>query len=432
MSKHERWLRQEVAQWRSDGLVDDALAQRILARYPATSPSSWAWIILPALGALLGGLGVILFFAYNWQAMPKAVKLALVFGALAATHGAGLQLARRPDANRALVEGLHALGTMLFGAGIWLVAQIYHIDEHYPNAFVVWSLGALALAWAMPSVVQAYLALLLITFWAGLEAIKFHRPMHGAPVLVLLGVLPLALWQRSPALLASALAVLFVATALSIAWLDGDAVLPLLYLMGAAAVFAAVPMRTTRFAAADGPLHAIGLLVVLGCSFVLSFPSMAGIVRHVDFERPEQMIYFGMAGAALAAGLGAAAVLVRNERARIDAYRGWQLVLVGIGVAVVIAGTLFRIKGGWIIALPFNVVVLGLALLLILQGSAQLRAQLVGAGCVLFALVTIGRYADLFTSLLVRSAVFVVLGIALFWVGMFYARRRRHLQASTP
>ena len=39
------------------------------------------------------------------------------------------------------------LGTLFFGAGIWLVAQIYHIDEHFPNGFLIWGLGALALAW---------------------------------------------------------------------------------------------------------------------------------------------------------------------------------------------------------------------------------------------------------------------------------------------
>ena len=88
----------------------------------------------------------ILFFAYNWAAIPKFLKLALVFAALVTSHGAALWVTRRNPANHSLVEGLHILGTMMFGAGIWLIAQIYHIDEHYPNAFLVWGLGALGLA----------------------------------------------------------------------------------------------------------------------------------------------------------------------------------------------------------------------------------------------------------------------------------------------
>jgi uncharacterized membrane protein len=82
--------------------------------------------------------------------------------------------------------------------------------------------------------------------------------------------------------------------------------------------------------------------------------------------------------------------------------------------------------------ISFNVIVLGFAALLILEGSERLRPRLVGAGCLLFAMIAIGRYADLFTSLLVRAAVFVALGVALFLVGNFYARSRRRSQGAQP
>ena len=59
-----------------------------------------------------------------------------------------------------LVGGVYgvSLGTMFFGAGIWLIAQVYHIDEHYPNGFLLWGLGALAMAWALRSIPQAIVA----------------------------------------------------------------------------------------------------------------------------------------------------------------------------------------------------------------------------------------------------------------------------------
>jgi uncharacterized membrane protein len=63
----------------------------------------------------------------------------------------GRALGRCSPERTGLIGGLHLLGTMMFGAGIWLIAQIYHIDEHYPNALLIWSLGALGLAWALPS-----------------------------------------------------------------------------------------------------------------------------------------------------------------------------------------------------------------------------------------------------------------------------------------
>ncbi|MDH3320202.1 MAG: DUF2157 domain-containing protein [Betaproteobacteria bacterium] len=426
MSKHLQWLKQELAQWRAEGLVDAALAQRILARYPAVAERNWSRIIFSAIGATLVGLGVILFFAYNWQELPKAAKLALAIGALVVAHGGAMAVARRANASHGLVEGLHVLGTMLFGAGIWLVAQIYHIDEHYPNAFLVWSLGALALAWAMPSMVQALLALFLVTFWAGVELFDFHTAVHGAPLLVVLGVLPLAWWRRSPALLFFALAVLYLVTAFAAGASDAKMLLPLLFLMGAAALVTGAAAPATDFPAAGGPLSTLGLLVVLGCSYLLSFRDAAGLLRKVDFSKPGVVIYLGAAGAALALAL---VLLARGRLAQLDGYRRWQLGLVGVGLIIVLASVfLLAGGGGWPVVLSFNAIVLGLAALLILEGSEHLRPKLVAAGCLLFALVAIGRYADLFTSLLVRAAVFVVLGASLFFVGNFYSRSRRRAQ----
>lgn len=429
MSTHLEWLKQEVARWRAEGLVDEALAGRILARYATPAERNWGRIVFSAIGAVLVGLGVILFFAYNWQDLPKAAKLALVIGALALAHASALWIGRRPDASRGLVEGLHVLGTMLFGAGIWLVAQIYHIDEHYPNAFLVWSAGALAMAWAMPSIVQALLALFLVTFWAGVEAFEFHMPVHGAPLAVVLGVLPLAWWRRSPALLFAGLAVLFVVTAFAIAGISAKPLLQLLFLMAAAALVAGAAAPGTGFAAARGPLRAVGLLVIVGCSYLLTFKDLAGMLRKVDFTNPGIAIYFGAAGAALA---GALVMLARLRDAQLDRYALWQLATLALGLALVAASLFLPFGKGaaWPVALLFNVVVLGYSALLILEGSERLRPKLVGLGCLLFAMVAIGRYADLFTSLLVRSAVFVALGVALFLVGNFYARSRRRAQGA--
>jgi uncharacterized membrane protein len=430
VSRQHRWLRQEVARWRAEGLVDEALVQRLLARYPETTERGWGRIVLSALGAVLVGLGVILVFAYNWQAIPKAVKLALAFGALAAAHGAAMARDRRQPPNRALVEGLHALGTMLFGAAIWLVAQIYHIDEHYPNAFLVWSLGALALAWAMPSLVQALLALFLVAFWAGVEVFQFRAAMHAAPLLVAAGVLPLAWRRRSPALLFWALAVLVAVTAFAVAGIDFDPLVALLYVTGAAILIASIAAPETSFPEAERPLHAVGLFVVLACNFVLSFPGLAGYLGRQHFARPELAAYLGVAATLFAASLAAAAWrLSRGGWGRLDAYRHGQAALIAVGVAIVAGCMLAHVKGGgWAVALPFNVIGLALATLLILEGSARLQPRLVGAGCLYFALITVSRYADLFGSLLARAAVFVALGVGLFLVGNFYARNRRRAQ----
>ena len=91
---------------------------------------------------------------------------------------------------------------VIFGAGIFLVAQIYHIDEHFPNAFIIWALGALALAWAMPSIAQGILAAVLVSIWCGSESIAFSASMNSGPLIIVALLGSLAYVKRSRVLLA--------------------------------------------------------------------------------------------------------------------------------------------------------------------------------------------------------------------------------------
>jgi uncharacterized membrane protein len=182
MSKEIRWLYAESERWVREGILSAEQAARLRALYPAPTPTRpWATLIFCGLGAVIVGLGVILLFAYNWHAMPKIAKLVTVFAALAAAHAGGLYLFQAKPRYRAMGEALTVAGTMLFGAGIWLVAQIYHIDEHFPTGFLIWGLGAFLLAWTLPSIFQALVALALLTIWAGTESTAFSTPVHRLP-----------------------------------------------------------------------------------------------------------------------------------------------------------------------------------------------------------------------------------------------------------
>lgn len=55
MSNHQRWLKNEVARWRADGLIDEAIAQRILARHPDATGRGWGRIVFSAKGLFIRG-----------------------------------------------------------------------------------------------------------------------------------------------------------------------------------------------------------------------------------------------------------------------------------------------------------------------------------------------------------------------------------------
>src|SRR5262249_17346016 len=150
-------------------------------------------------------------------------------------------------------------------------------------------------------------------------------------------VLPLAWWRRSPALLFCTLAVLFVVTAFAVGGIDARAVLPLLFLLSTAVLFAGATARASAFAAADCPLHPLGLLVALGCSYALSFPAVARELGRVNFDKAGIVVYFAVVAVALMAAIGGGLVVARRVWAQTDIYRRWQWLLVGAGIVIVVA-----------------------------------------------------------------------------------------------
>jgi hypothetical protein len=220
-------------------------------------------------------LGVILLFAYNWDKMHKFAKLGVVFGTMTAAHGTGLWLRRR-ESLRGFAESTLLLGTMLFGAGIWLVAQIYHISAHYPNAFFVWAAAALLLAWALPSVAQGLLATVLLAVWACAEVGSFGNHLVVAPLLVLLGTGWLAWRLRSPVLLAAAVVSFAVAAAAGFSS-TGNSVYMVLFSVAVSYGSLAWLVRGDQaFPSAHAILRLAGMVLYFPLLFILTFLDAAG------------------------------------------------------------------------------------------------------------------------------------------------------------
>lgn len=100
---------------------------------------------LGLLGALVAGFGVILFFAANWSDIPRPLRVLLLLAAVVAFFAAGFalrELLGRPNIGHACIF----LGTVLFGAAVFLVGQMHHVEAHDPLGFLLWSVGALAIA----------------------------------------------------------------------------------------------------------------------------------------------------------------------------------------------------------------------------------------------------------------------------------------------
>lgn len=176
-------LRHELPGWAGRGWLTPDGQAAILdeAEARAARGLNLIPIALAAIGALTLGAGIILFFAANWDAMPKIAKLAVLFGSMWIAYAiAARGLSASAGASRVIAQAMLLLGVILFGANIQLIAQIYHIDTHYPNGILLWTLGALAIVWLVPSQPVAVAGLALATLWSGMEIgdfdVRFHWP----------------------------------------------------------------------------------------------------------------------------------------------------------------------------------------------------------------------------------------------------------------
>jgi uncharacterized membrane protein len=145
-----RLLKRELAadahEWVNDRLISRQQAEQILARYGATyreggKNRDQGYLILMSLAALMIGLGFIIVVGANWDEIPRWLRMGIVVVTVLVTNGIGYLKYKRGQTGTA--GAVLLLGSLFFGAAIMLIAQIYHLGEHFPDGIFLWALGVI-------------------------------------------------------------------------------------------------------------------------------------------------------------------------------------------------------------------------------------------------------------------------------------------------
>ena len=216
----QKKLRRETPKWVEAGIIDAEQQEKILAHYTPRSIDLTQRLpaIVIGLATLLVGLGILLFYAANWRTMPPPFKLFQVFSLIVATYGASYYCFVIRPAWAKLGRVFLLLGMVSFGAGIALVAQIYHISAHPSKGVLAWSLGGLATAWVMKERWGYYLGALLLYIWNFWEYFEYFNPNY---VFVLGPLLLLFLFYRGQekiGVLVSVLGLIFWVQQIHLSW----------------------------------------------------------------------------------------------------------------------------------------------------------------------------------------------------------------------
>lgn len=145
-------LSDQLRRWLQAELIDADMAEAIQrwedSQLNQSKHSSVRHLTVPIrltilLGSLLLAAGLLLFVSAHWDQMPPLWRVSLLLFIVIALHACGAWFSER---FQLMALGLHAVGTMAFGAGVFLCAQIFHLDVlwSFRWGLLLWSFGAAA------------------------------------------------------------------------------------------------------------------------------------------------------------------------------------------------------------------------------------------------------------------------------------------------
>lgn len=387
-------LARESELWVAEGLVSAEQAAALRSRYAEAGvaaqeePRSRAVAALALIGAIAVGLGVIGFFAANWDAMSHGVRLTLLTGAIVASYAGAFYLRERTGRLPRVGEALYLLGVILFGSALFLVGQMYNVEAHDPLALLIWGAGATATALVVRSRPVAWASLLILTGWVGFE-------------------LGTAIDDSGDNWAAFPVVAVFYGCAL--------------YGLATAALGRLPPgwFLVSGFAPAG---RRLGALLAPSGLFVFTFSEAADELGEAGDS----------VGAGLKVGLFLFALVALASAAVLALTRRRSALYEAAAVAVAVVSLLFAVLvggDGTAYALLFNLILAVVVLGAIYAGYVTDEPWLVNLGVAFVAIDLIGRYFDVFWSALPRSAGMIGAGVLILAIAYLLERQRKQLLA---
>lgn len=393
-------LQKEVEEWKAEGLVQPDQAHALLARYglvpgqtSRTLRRSRIVYVLAVLGAVLIGVGVILVMGANWQYLPKWFRLALLICATAASYHCGYRMAYRSQTYPKVGMGLLLLGSLLWGASIFLVAQMYHLggEGGETAAVLYWFIGVLPLAYILLSPLHLVLSLVIGTVWLGMMLnLTFGEPYGAPPQMYAMFALGVGIF-------------LYAFGRLHSAWAAVRRLAPAYRWFGVTFIFGALYAFSFR-----------GLLewgTGIGGSYGTSAYVLYWVWRSLMLT---------------AAGAATLALFLREgQRDRASFYEG--LALLGF-LFLCAAISMDGLAGGsYALMALFNLLLFGAEIGAVAMGWARNEPALTSAGIFVFFVQVMTRYFDLLGGMLMSGLGFICAGFFLIILGAILERSRRRL-----
>ena len=159
------WLRGELDDWQSAGILDADQAAAISGRYRTVTETRRFSLgrLLLALGALFVGVGLIWLVAANLDQLSPLLRFVVVAAFWLAFLVGGELLA--PRLSRGVLEAVRLLAALTFGATVFQAAQSLQVPAYEPVLLGLWSAGTLLHAYLLKGITPLLVGIATGMIW---------------------------------------------------------------------------------------------------------------------------------------------------------------------------------------------------------------------------------------------------------------------------
>lgn len=429
---------QEIKCWQKEGIISLEQSKNLISRYSllptASEKSALAKVItiISILGSILMGVGIILFFASNWRGIPKLFKLFLILFSIFTTYFIGYTLSFVKKTYSKTGNATILLGTILFGAGIYLVAQIYHFPANYPGGVLFWTIGILPIGYILRLNPVIFFSSLLLILWNILRMTGLDQPNYFYLLLFSLTLLLSYRIKSNRLIFINLLGLIYWFIAHLYLWSRNYAFDNILFLNFGALLYATGRLHETNLNLNPFkiPYKSLGVFLILLTSYIFTHEStheyyLSSQYRNVfTIETSLTLIFFVLITAIVF-------ILLRQKKK--DKVIRCELFTLQLILSFGIFYSLFpKISTCGIHATGefqpypfiFNIILFCEIIGIIILGYFEREIYLVNLGIIFFAIQALTFYFDTFWEMLPRSLFFIFGGLILLLGGGYLEKKR--------
>jgi len=388
-------IKKQIEDWKKSGLINADQAQKMLVDVESKSTderSNKFIVAVSTIGSILLGIGAILFIASNWEEMSDGAKIAVLAVSTFGAYYLGYLFKYEKRNLPKVGASLFFLGALLFGASIFLIAQIYNIEANSHVLVLVWLIGVLPLVYAFKSESIAALSAILFLVWSGLFLFRGF-------------------------------------------WFDEDIIFsfPVIYLSCGALLFAigGLHYASQHMQKIGRIFRVIGLKAAMLSLFLLTFDAFSGdhTWGRSSFQKMLEHVHGQLVwGIAFISIVAIVLILVNIRRNFSNSKTNLIENSTVLGLLLFTLLFFFNSPGSGLYLVAYNLIFAALTLLLIYIGYERSDISIVNVGIFWLAIFIFAKYFDFFWDLMDRSLFFLLGGIVLVAGAVVLETKRRRLK----